>query len=676
MCLFLRASELVAQEQLQSSKDSPEVTVSIGDAKCGGIAITSLIYNGVQWADPNQSYCIEFVGAYDANNNSVSLGSNTGSNLDTKTNTWTWTFEKGSVSLHFKPNGSDLDIEASVTNNSGTDIAWTNMWLSDVTTPDVSSLPLPTSQSNDYPLVYEYDTSKGNMYLTGIGIVTGSCWESSGGWCLIAGYGGPVPNGTTKVSDFSIRFRPVGTALTDVLEDVFKQWTKSYPFIADKVWPDRRPIATWFLGQSPFICYVNPTCNSTEDWSTNLNGWFTDPTVDVTTPSGLQAWAERMLGTADTNIQEMKLANAQGVIIWDLEGDKWPQCTTYIGDPRNAENPLLAPEWDTQVTYDGKTMNVIDAVFKKLKDAGFKTGVTIRPDQLDWTEGPDQGCGGGGDYGPLGIRPSQVYATDDASRIALLESKISFAYNRWGVTIFYIDSDDWIAGQDIIKIHHDFPDVLLMPENTTVLEYSVGIPFNYTKFSGAYSGPGIFPYIGAIYPKAAAALNSSTDKGNELVVHHWELVNAIRHGSLILYDSWFPNGDVKYINNIYAEAKKPVVAPKVSASGATSITASEATFNGKVSATGGSVIYSRGFEYGGTTSYGKTITLSGTFDSNVDNPDAEFSAIASGLRCGKTYHYRAFATNFDGSNGAYTNKTGTSKDKTFKTGACPAPTRR
>ncbi len=80
------------------------------------------------------------------------------------------------------------------------------------------------------------------------------------------------------------------------------------------------------------------------------------------------------------------------------------------------------------------------------------------------------------------------------------------------------------------------------------------------------------------------------------------------------------------------------------------------TLNASLDDDGGSNSTSRGFQYGPTTSYG------GTSSTNGDYGTGSFSANLSGLTCGTTYHYRAFATNYSG--------TGYSSDSTFATSAC------
>ena len=99
--------------------------------------------------------------------------------------------------------------------------------------------------------------------------------------------------------------------------------------------------------------------------------------------------------------------NAQGMVTWDIEGEQYPQPTTYIGDP--TQFSTLAPEMD----------GVIDQYFQTFSSAGFRVGICLRPQQLV--------------FPPGGGAPTQ---TTVANPTQLLLNKISYAYKRWGTTPF------------------------------------------------------------------------------------------------------------------------------------------------------------------------------------------------------------------------------------------------
>ncbi len=100
----------------------------------------------------------------------------------------------------------------------------------------------------------------------------------------------------------------------------------------------------------------------------------------------------------------------------------------------------------------------------------------------------------------------------------------------------------------------------------------------------------------------------------------------------------------------------PVSEPTLTVSAPTSISREGATLSGEITDDGGESAIERGFEYGLTTSYGETVSSSGTFDEGV------FSLDISGLECNTLYHVRSYAENSAG--------TGNSSDLTFTTSGC------
>ena len=125
---------------------------------------------------------------------------------------------------------------------------------------------------------------------------------------------------------------------------------------------------------------------------------------------------------ADNCVVRMKKMNAQGVIVWDVEGEEMPHAISYIGDPRTL--PKTAPEMD----------RFADAFMKKFSDAGFKLGVTIRP-----TEVYQPGIAGKPAWDHRLVRDP----------VALMSAKIEYAQKRWGCTIFYLDSN--VFGNDMMS---------------------------------------------------------------------------------------------------------------------------------------------------------------------------------------------------------------------------------
>ena len=98
-------------------------------------------------------------------------------------------------------------------------------------------------------------------------------------------------------------------------------------------------------------------------------------------------------------------------------------------------------------------------------------------------------------------------------------------------------------------------------------------------------------------------------------------------------------------------------APTVSTTGSSAVTDSSAVLTGSLNTVGSysSTASVAGFQYGLDTTYGSTASNAGSFYAGT------FTKSLSSLSCSTTYHYRAFATNYNSGYGT---------DKTFTTGAC------
>ena len=82
--------------------------------------------------------------------------------------------------------------------------------------------------------------------------------------------------------------------------------------------------------------------------------------------------------------------------------------------------------------------------------------------------------------------------------------------------------------------------------------------------------------------------------------------------------------------------------PTVTTGSASSITQNGATLGLTISSIGSSTVTAIGFQYGLTTSYGSTVSGSGTY------PVGSYTLDVSTLQIATTYHFRAYATNTQG----------------------------
>ncbi len=171
-----------------------------------------------------------------------------------------------------------------------------------------------------------------------------------------------IAPGSVKTRNFCLRFAPSGTdpyIVPNYISDLFEKYNAFKPMVFQ--WDDRRPI----LGETTL---ANGTI-------TNQNPRRYTTSYDLRTEAGKAAFRTQLLQRADTTISKMREGNAQGIIIWSIEGIERKE-SMYIGDPRRIE---FAPEMEYKGT---STVATVDAFLKKFTDAGFRIGHCLRPREL------------------------------------------------------------------------------------------------------------------------------------------------------------------------------------------------------------------------------------------------------------------------------------------------------
>jgi hypothetical protein len=179
--------------------------------------------------------------------------------------------------------------------------------------------------------------------------------------------------------------------------------------------------------------------------------------------------------------------------------------------------------------------SVIDEYFEKFRSAGLRTGICLRPQDIAMING----------------KPVHQAADDDqATRI--LREKVAYAKQRWGCTLFYVDSTA-TSGRpfypDVFKaVAQAFPDVLLIPENESMRYFAYSAPLNSYQHHKITSTP-----FGArlVYPKSFSVLMAADgDKPED----HSALLNAVRNGDILLLNGWYGGPVAEKIKKLYAEA--------------------------------------------------------------------------------------------------------------------------
>jgi HEAT repeat protein len=314
---------------------------------------------------------------------------------------------------------------------------------------------------------------------------------------------------------FSLRFGGPAADPVVMARDVYEQFAKVYPERLN--WPDRRPIGALFL------------CRDNTKWGANPRGWFSDETLDVTRAAGRKAFHDRLMKYAEGSIAELKDVGAQGMILWDPEGQQMPHAISYLGDPRVI--PRAAPEMDAAA----------NEFFAKFRAAGLRVGVCIRPSRVV-SDGK-----GGWDH---------IQVED---HVAELSDKIAYAKKRWGCTLFYLDTNvRWESGMwqgrswllptaDMYKLAGLHPDVLIVPEFGRFGYWGCCMP--YGELRSRYVGTSAA--IRAVYPAAGRALAI----GDGDYLGNWDaLVGGVVHGDIHLFRGWFADPTNQFVKQLYREA--------------------------------------------------------------------------------------------------------------------------
>jgi hypothetical protein len=499
----------------------------------GSSGFSSLKYRGAELLNLGTPI-FYYVNLTDSNGNLSSAGfSNATTVVQTSTKTVTTTYAWGGLQCVYTVSGDHLQIEVRLTNTSSKTVRDFMFELMQLRFP---SMPAGydgnvgfTSHTVGGPLMFPVAYSSGMLVVTSDDVTTpvmaAMPWAlnrpTSTIFPLIVNTGlpdmysnslphadAPIAPGQTRVMQFSLRFGPAGSDPLAMAADLFATYRATFPRILD--WPDSRSIGTVFLS------------NSGQGWAKNPRGWFNDSSLDVTTTAGKADLRQRFLDTADRCIANLQTMDSQGIVAWDIEGGEFPHAITYIGDPRIAET--LAPELD----------GILDEFFRRFRDAGLRVGVTIRPQQFS------KDASGNG------------HQDEVADFAALLDAKVTYAKQRWGATLFYVDSNgdanspmDATAFRQLAAKHSD---VLFIPEMKTPLYHSFSAPYQRLDVNTTTSTPA---RMLAVYPDA---LSTIYVPDGDIDANHAALVESVRRGDILMYRAWFNDSANPKVKAIYTEA--------------------------------------------------------------------------------------------------------------------------
>ncbi len=338
----------------------------------------------------------------------------------------------------------------------------------------------------------------------------------------------PIHPGGRDVYELSIRFGGGDVAVNDMTADLYRRFGETYPHELE--WPDRRPIGALFISRAHQ--------SLEENWPKNPRGWLNAKDLDITTEEGRAEFKDRVMKWAGNVARIGKEMNAQGVVLWDPEGQEYPHMTSYLGDPRSIPEEMDA---------------IIDEFFKTIRDAGLRTGVCIRPQR------PMRPA-----YGPM---VQQIGFKDPQARLANLSAKIEYAKERWGCTLFYMDSNVVYAGDPVkipgvsgysayidadvlraLTLKH--PDVLIMPEWECLRTYAYTAPYDQLNYNKRVTPP---EDVRLTYPDAFFVNRVDAKSAAE---HREGLVSSVEQGNILYYSGWYGAKENDIVKAVYAEADK------------------------------------------------------------------------------------------------------------------------
>jgi hypothetical protein len=202
-------------------------------------------------------------------------------------------------------------------------------------------------------------------------------------------------------------------------------------------------------------------------------------------------------------------------------------------------------------------------LFKLITGAGLKCGVTLRPQQLTPTPGWQKGDKGFKYY------QQNLYNHDNTSDVdavaALLVRKASYAYNRWGCTMFYTDTTvtdhGLIPAQAFLKAHKKLPQVVFFPEESD-FQYRSGTAPLQDNWGGAAMGTPLGAQL--LYGRDAFVFElmqfppGGSPAGQEPIYNNQSLLKAyasiVKRGDILRYQGWYNDTVNVFVKRVYEMA--------------------------------------------------------------------------------------------------------------------------
>lgn len=352
-----------------------------------------------------------------------------------------------------------------------------------------------------------------------------------------------VPKGTSVSMDFGMRFSKTAVGFADAAPDLLMRYAGTYPPLGGRL--DRRPISREFLSNPPQYDLYPGTGHPPG----NPRGYFGNSTeFDVRTDEGKAELRRRLLARADRTIANMLEVQAQGVIVWDIEGQQMYHPVSYVCSPDRTYE--VSPEM--AYVPQGETLDTASAFFRRFTDAGFTVGVCLRP----------QAYSGNAPDGPY----TQVEAEDVEDPAELIRHKVDFAATHWGASLFYVDSnvsnvygwpipDRWLFGAALTQ----YPGIRLMGEWQNGGSYGTGAPYDATWFDKVYETRDRHR---TVWPDANTSIAIETVDLTPLSSSALDAYTvAMRHGDVLLFDGAWPSPSMQAMRTLTARmGRRPGIA--------------------------------------------------------------------------------------------------------------------
>ena len=307
----------------------------------------------------------------------------------------------------------------------------------------------------------------------------------------------PIAPGASETIAVTLRVAPAPAELGVLARDLIESFRKTHPMKLE--WPDRRPILRCFFGGGI----------SKEESVANLKN-----PDRIVPPEPDPKFGEQLFAKLRGVIEAAKAADAQGVVLWDLEGGTFPHAITYIGDPRLIR--ALNPQMDL----------VIDDGVKLLREAGLNVGITLRPSRVIANEAGDN------------AKHSHTVANDPFEE---LDAKVAYARDRWECRLFYVDTNVFwrsyaatgefksapLAPDVWQRLQAKYPDTLFIPEFAGIGDYPSVAGYGEADM-GNYGVPEVARLV---WPKAFRVIViEDADAGEQ----HDRFVRAVREGNVLM----------------------------------------------------------------------------------------------------------------------------------------------